>query len=274
MHVRMQTGGGETDRQEAAAITALAVRAASAYGRPDLAASLADARDRLADTGARVLVVGDYKQGKSALVGELVGTPVCPVHDDVATRLPTIVRHGAETTATLVGSTSEHDDAEVRRAVGAADLARAVTGDLPADPGAAWTAAEVTVPDGLPADGLVLVDTPGESGPRSARGLAVRAGFPGAHAVVVVSDASRELTAPEIALIRAAAQQCGTVVVALTKVDLHPRWREVRDLDRRHLAAHGLDVGVVPVSATLRVPVSLSAIVLGHDASDSLGPAS
>ena len=248
-----QTGGGtEADRREAAAVTALAVRAASAYGRPDLAGDLAAARDRLADTGARVLVVGDFKQGKSALVGELVGTPVCPVHDDVATRLPTVVRHGAETTATLVGST--HDalpDAELRRAVGAADLARAVTGDLPADPGATWTAAEVTVPDGLPADGLVLVDTPGESGPRSARGLAVRAGFPEAHAVVVVSDASRELTAPEIALIRAAVEQCGTVLVALTKVDLHPRWREVRDLDRRHLGAHGLDVEVVPVSATL-----------------------
>ena len=245
-----QTGGGtEADRQEAAAVTALAVRAASAYGRPDLVASLAAARDRLADTGARVLVVGDFKQGKSALVGELVGTPICPVHDDVATRLPTVVRHGTETTATLVGSASEGDD--VRRPVGAADLARAVTGDLPPDPGTAWTAAEVTVPEGLPADGLVLVDTPGESGPRSARGLAVRAGFPEAHAVVVVSDASRELTAPEIALIRAAAEQCGTVVVALTKVDLHPRWREVRDLDRRHLAAHGLDVEVVPVSATL-----------------------
>jgi hypothetical protein len=255
VHVNTQTGGGtEADRQEAAAVTALAVRAASAYGRPDLAASLATARDRLADTGARVLVVGDFKQGKSALVGELVGTPICPVHDDVATRLPTVVRHGAETTATLVGAPSGDgpaDAAEVRRPVGAADLARAVTGDLPADPGTAWTAAEVTVPEGLPADGLVLVDTPGESGPRSARGLAVRAGFPEAHAVVVVSDASRELTAPEIALIRAAAEQCGTVVVALTKVDLHPRWREVRDLDRRHLAAHGLDVEVLPVSATL-----------------------
>jgi hypothetical protein len=258
VRVSTQTGGGtEADRSEAAAVTALAVRAAAAYGRPDLAASLAAARDRLADTGARVLVVGDFKQGKSALVGELVGIPVCPVHDDVATRLPTVVRHGAETTATLVGSTSVGnptdtvDAVEVRRAVGAADLARAVTGDLPADPGAAWTAAEVTVPDGLPADGLVLVDTPGESGPRSARGLAVRAGFPEAHAVVVVSDASRELTAPEIALIRAAATQCGTVLVALTKVDLHPRWREVRDLDRRHLAAHGLDVAVLPVSATL-----------------------
>jgi hypothetical protein len=247
--VSTQTGGGtEADRQEAAAVTALAIRAASAYGRPDLAATLAAARDRVADTGARVLVVGDFKQGKSALVGELVGTPVCPVHDDVATRLPTVVRQGAETTATLVAT---GDDAEVRRPVGAADLARAVTGDLPADDGAAWAAAEVTVPGGLPADGVVLVDTPGESGPRSARGLAVRAGFPEAHAVVVVSDASRELTAPEVALIRAAAEQCGTVVVALTKVDLHPRWREVRDLDGRHLAAHGLDVEVLPVSATL-----------------------
>ncbi|NMO93005.1 dynamin family protein [Actinomycetospora sp. TBRC 11914] len=235
------------DHDEARAVAALAVRAATAYGRPDLAAALGAARDRLADTGARVLVVGDFKQGKSALVGELVGTPVCPVHDDVATRLPTVVRHGPETTATLVGTTG---DDEVRRPVGAADLSRAVTGDPP-DDATTWTAAEVTVPDGLVADGLVLVDTPGESGPRSARGLAVRAGFPEAHAVVVVSDASRELTAPEIALVRAATEQCGTVVVALTKVDLHPRWREVRDLDRRHLAAHGLEADVLPISATL-----------------------
>ncbi len=140
-----------------------------------------------------------------------------------------------------------------RRPVTSADLTRAVTGDTvdTGDDVVGWSAAEVTVPHGLTADGLVLVDTPGEGGPRSARGLAVRAGFPEAHAVVVVSDASRELTAPEIALVRAATEQCATVVVALTKVDLHPRWREVRDLDRRHLAAHGLDVEVLPVSATL-----------------------
>ncbi len=252
----IQIGAGP-EHDEARAVTTLAVRAASAYGRPDLAASLTAARDRLADTGARVLVVGDFKQGKSALVGELVGTPICPVHDDVATRLPTVLRHGPETTATLVGTSAEDDETEVRRPVGAADLARAVTGDPPTETdagtgtGTTWTAAEVTLPAGLVADGLVLVDTPGESGPRSARGLAVRAGFPEAHGVVVVSDASRELTAPEIALVRAATEQCATVVVALSKVDLHPRWREVRDLDRRHLAAHGLDAEVVPVSATL-----------------------
>ncbi|MDL5159341.1 dynamin family protein [Actinomycetospora termitidis] len=238
------------DRGEARAVAALAVRAAAAYGRPDLSADLAAAADRLADPGARVLVVGDFKQGKSSLVSELAGTPVCPVHDDVATRLPTVVRHGPEPAATLVAAPDEESGAGSRRRVGSAELTAAVSG-TPTD-GAAWSHAEVELPTGLVGDGLVLVDTPGEGGPRSARGLAVRAGFPAAHAVVVVTDASRELTAPELALLRAAERQCPTVVVALTKTDLHPRWREVRDLDRRHLRAQGLErVAVLPVSATL-----------------------
>lgn len=233
------------DRDEARAVTALAVRAAAAYGRPDLAADLGAAADRLADPGARVLVVGDYKQGKSALVSALAGTVVCPTHDDVATRLPTVVRHGREPAAVLVAA--GEDGAEVRRRVTAAELTAAVTGRTEG-----WDHAEVELAEGLVGDGLVLVDTPGEGGPRSARGLAVRAGFPAAHAVVVVTDASRELTAPELALLRAAHRQCATVVLALTKVDLHPRWREVRDLDLRHLRAHDLhSVSVVPVSATL-----------------------
>ena len=60
------------------------------------------------------------------------------------------------------------------------------------------------------------------------------------------------VTAPELALLRAAVERCSTVVLALTKTDLHPRWREVRDLDLGHLRAHGLArVPVLPVSATL-----------------------
>ena len=45
----------------------------------------------------RVLVVGEFKQGKSQLVNALVNAPVCPVDDDIATAVPTVVRH-AETT--------------------------------------------------------------------------------------------------------------------------------------------------------------------------------
>jgi hypothetical protein len=40
-----------------------------------------------------VLVVGEFKQGKSLLVNGLVGAPVCPTFDDVATAVPTVVRH-------------------------------------------------------------------------------------------------------------------------------------------------------------------------------------
>ena len=253
-------------RAEARAVTALAVRAAAAYGRPDLAADLSAAGERLADPGARVLVVGDFKQGKSALVSELVGTAVCPVHDDVGTRIPTVVRHGPAPAAVVVGTTE--DGTEVRRPVGSAALSAAVTGRD--ESAGTLSHAEVELAEGLVGDGLVLVDTPGEGGPRSSRGLAVRAGFPAAHAVVVVTDASRELTAPELALLRAAAERCPTVVLALTKTDLHPRWRQVRDLDLDHLRTHGLGrVPVVPVSATLAA-YSRRLAEAGDDSADAV----
>ena len=41
----------------------------------------------------RVLVVGEFKQGKSQLVNAPGRRAVCPVDDDVATAVPTVVRH-------------------------------------------------------------------------------------------------------------------------------------------------------------------------------------
>ena len=75
--------------------------------------------------------------------------------------------------------------------------------------------------------------------------------LPAADAVVLVSDASRELAAGEVELLRAASAHVATVVVALTSIDLHPAWREVRDLDATLLAERGLAVEVVGVSAEL-----------------------
>ena len=65
---------------------ALAVTATA--DRPDLTARLEAARRRLQDPHVRVLVVGEFKQGKSQLVNALVNAPVCPVDDDVATSVP------------------------------------------------------------------------------------------------------------------------------------------------------------------------------------------
>src|ERR1044071_7163634 len=80
----------------------LCVKAAEAYRRPDLAGRLGKTRKGLADPSVHIVVAGEFKQGKSSLVNALLGAPVCPVDDDVATALPTYVRHGAEAKAHLL----------------------------------------------------------------------------------------------------------------------------------------------------------------------------
>ena len=79
-------------------LTALVRRAAAAYERPDLVASL-DRLDASLRTGTtRVVVAGDFKRGKSSLTNALVNATVCSTDEARTTARPTIVRYGAETT--------------------------------------------------------------------------------------------------------------------------------------------------------------------------------
>ena len=83
----------------------LALKATTAYERPGSRRPAAQTRKRLADPNVRVLVVGEFKQGKSQLVNALVNAPVCPVDDDVATAVPTVVRHAETVEVVLVRET-------------------------------------------------------------------------------------------------------------------------------------------------------------------------
>src|SRR5262245_60029958 len=98
---------------EALALVDLALKATTAYGRPDLSKRLHSTRIKLADPNVRVLVVGEVKQGKSQLVNALVNASVCPVDDDIATSLPTVVRYAENPGVTLVRE-SESDSGEPR----------------------------------------------------------------------------------------------------------------------------------------------------------------
>ena len=94
----------------------LALATIARYDRSDLDARLRQARARLLDEQVRVLVVGEFKQGKSLLVNGLVKAPVCPVHDDMATSVPTVVRHADTPVAALVRLLDpEGDDLSKRR---------------------------------------------------------------------------------------------------------------------------------------------------------------
>src|SRR5438128_2252346 len=91
--------GDAAPRGAAAVVLDVCVQAANAYQRPDLAERLAHARARLVDPLFHVLVVGEFKQGKSSLINALLGVDVCPVDDDVATAVPTILRYAVEHSA-------------------------------------------------------------------------------------------------------------------------------------------------------------------------------
>ena len=80
--------------QQLMALIEQGIALASSGDRTDLRRRLELARERLQAPDIRVIVVGEFKQGKSQLVNALVNAPVCPVDDDIATAVPTTVRYG------------------------------------------------------------------------------------------------------------------------------------------------------------------------------------
>lgn len=245
----------------------LALKATDAYDRPDLSSKLRLTRSRLADPSVRVLVVGEFKQGKSQLVNALVNASVCPVDDDIATSLPTVVKYAESPSVTLVRE-SESDSGEPRPAERTAvpidQLAQYVS--EAGNPGnrRQLSYAEVGIPRKILAGGLVLVDTPGVGGLGSMHGAATMGALPRADAVLLVSDAAQEYTKPELDFLAAALRLCPNVACVITKIDLYPQWRRIVELSTGHLTRNGMPAEVFPVSSTLR----LHALKLKNDSAD------
>jgi hypothetical protein len=241
----------ESDAVQSAALSRavevvrLAVRACEAYGRADLAERLGRTEKGLADPAVHIVVAGEFKQGKSSLVNALLGATVCPVDDDVATAVPTYVRHGPEAAATLIFD----GDPPRREPIPLEDVRRYAVEHGGATQRVAGV--EVRLPRKLLAGGLVLVDTPGVGGLGSAHAAASLAAISMADAVVFVTDASQELTRSELDFVRQARQLCRTVVCVLTKTDFYPAWRRIKELDEGHLRSV-VDVPLMAVSSSLR----------------------
>ncbi len=230
-------------------------------GRTDLRKRLDQTLRRLKDPSVRVIIVGEFKQGKSKLINALVNAPVCPVDDDLATSVPTVVRHGDPASARIIlpaGADGESGDEESleHRDIGLGELAAYVSER--GNPGNAkkLVAAEVLLPRKLLAGGLTLVDSPGVGGLGSSHTLTTLTALPSADAMVLVSDASQEYTEPEIRFLRQAMRITPSVVGVLSKTDLYPEWRRVAELDRGHLAQVSPEIPLIPVSSDLRLEAS------------------
>ena len=255
--------GGRLAVAEAAApaiqTVELTLRASTAYQRPDLAVRARQALQRLHNPRVRVLVVGEFKQGKSMLVNALVNAPICPIDDDISTSVPTVVRYAHHPSATLVRGAwggGDGDEQEERYQVPIEQLASHVSeADNPGNH-AGLKYAEAGIPRDILADGLELVDTPGVGGLGSVQGSATMAMLPSADAILLVSDAAAEYSRPELEFLRQAKLVCPNVACVLTKIDLYPRWQWIAELDRGHLRTAGIDAELLPASSMLRLHAS------------------
>jgi hypothetical protein len=220
--------------------------ACATAGRDDLADRVAARRERLVAPRVCVVVAGEFKAGKSSLVNALVGADVCPVDDDVATAVPTLLRFAPEPAVWA------------RRAEGNGAgpepldrLAAYVREEENPDNREAVRIVEVGLPSPLLREGLALVDTPGVGGLGSSYASATMTALAMAHAVVFVSDASQEYTRPELDFLETARAVCPEVVPVLTKVDIVPDWKRVHELNEGWLGRAGVGAGLVATSAAL-----------------------
>ncbi len=227
---------------------AAAIQIAERSGRTDLATRLRANRDQIRRTGVTVAVVGEFKKGKSSLVNALVNAEVCPSDPVDATVAPIVVHHGEELAVTVERKGEEPAAVDLMQVAVLGSEAGNDANRL------GVTRIDITVPRRLLASGLVLIDTPGVGGLESAAGALNLATLDQADGVLFVTDCSQELTAPEIAYLKAARQRCPTVVCVMTKRDLYLAADVLADHNRRHLAAAGLeDVQVLMVSSVLHL---------------------
>ena len=218
---------------------------AELHDRADLRDVASRAIQLLHSHALRVVVIGDYKRGKSSLINALIDAPVCAVDDDIATAAC------LEVGFTERPSARQWRQAEPDGAIDVLDI------DVTEAAGASTDPCSTLVRAGLPRSllelGLVLVDTPGTGGIASAAGVVTASSLAEAQAVLFVTDVSQELTQSEMDALCDARRRCERVMVVETKPDMFPHWRMILDEDRRHIAEHGLDCRVVAVSNPIRL---------------------
>ncbi|GGK52495.1 dynamin family protein [Nocardia camponoti] len=200
------------------------IAAATAAGRADLVARLTQAGDRVRDPRRRIVVAGQVGQGKSSFINALLNVDLCPVGDGATTTVPIELAY-APTAFTAIGEREIKSIATITR-----DQATRIDLGYPSD---------------LLKDGIVLIDTPGLGAAGSTVGALELVST--ADAILFVTDASTELTAPELAFLRQASEFTSSTAILLTKTDLYPHWRQVEAANRTRT-----QTTLIPISAHLR----------------------
>ncbi len=221
----------------------------------DLSASLRDAIERAGGDVVQLVVVGQFKRGKTTLINALLGVDLLPRAVTPLTSVITLLRHGPAPRAAVIF----HDGRRLE--IRLDEVADYVTERGNPRNARGVRIAELEAPADLLADGITLVDTPG-TGSIYRHGTEVARGFlPHADAALFVVSADPPLSADERRDLKDVRASIPVVLCVLNKVDQ----LELADValvesfTREELAAAGHpEVPVVCTSARLALEARIA----------------
>jgi GTP-binding protein EngB required for normal cell division len=210
---------------------------------------LRETKQRLERETFTLVILGEFKRGKSTFVNALLGEALLPTAIVPLTAIPTIIQYGPRTAARVLfldGSARE---------IGIHEIAQYVTERE--NPGNKKQVREVhiTHPSPFLQQGVMLVDTPGVGSVYQHNTEAAYAYLPRSDAAVFILSVDIPLSKSELAYLQDIKQHVGKLFFAVNKVDV------VADDDAREAIAFtrqvlggvfdGQEVPLLPISARL-----------------------
>jgi tRNA U34 5-carboxymethylaminomethyl modifying GTPase MnmE/TrmE len=201
---------------------------------------------KLVENRFNVVVLGEFKRGKTTFVNALLGTEMLPAAVVPLTSIVTAVTHGEPARARIEYLDGREED------VSPSDLARYVTErDNPANQRAVRRAVLSYPSDDL-RDGVFLIDTPGVGSVYRHNTEAAREFLPESDAAIFLTSADPPISDAERAFLEEARGEAARMFFVLNKIDY------LSGLDREEAIAftHGViadavghDITLYPVSA-------------------------
>jgi ribosome biogenesis GTPase A len=168
---------------------------------------------RLAEGRFFVACVGQFKRGKSTLIGALIGESILPTGFVPVTAVPTVIRFGSSKRARIRFTHGTW------REIALPELEQYVSEEYNPENIKEVAGAEVFVPSSLLATGMCLVDTPGLGSVFSSNTATTQAFIPHIDAALVVTGSDPPLAGEELALVESVAKHVSHLIVVLNKAD-------------------------------------------------------
>jgi hypothetical protein len=168
---------------------------------------------RLAEGRFFVACVGQFKRGKSTLIGALIGDPILPTGFVPVTAVPTVIRFGSAKSARIRFADGAWKEVALH------NLEQYVSEEHNPENIKGGAGAEVFVPSPLLAAGMCLVDTPGLGSVFSGNTATTQTFIPHIDAALVVTGSDPPIAGEELALVESVAKHVSHLIVVLNKAD-------------------------------------------------------